>query len=89
MVGLDSIAFFSEQRFALSKVFQIHYTLYQLAGKGYNFLCQCVLKKFVVPLVALGISVLVVAEIAKTVVDLYEGVHSFSMKSGLNISGRC
>jgi hypothetical protein len=90
VVGLYSIAFFSEQRLALTEVFQIHYMLFQLAGKGYNFLCQCVLKKFVMPLVAVGgISVLVAAEIAKVVVDLYEGVPSFSMKSGLNILGRC
>lgn len=89
MVGLYSIAFFSEQRLALTEVFQIHCTLFRLAGKGYNFLCQCVLKKFVMPLVAVGISVLVVAEIAKVVVDIYEGVPWLWMKSVLNILGRC
>ncbi len=81
MVGLYSIAFFSEQRLALTEVFQIHCTLFPLAGKGYNFLCQYVLKKSVMSLVAVGISVLVV-------VDLYEEVLWLSLRSGLKILGR-
>jgi hypothetical protein len=87
------IAFFSEKRLALAEVFRIHCTLFQLAGKGYNFLCQCVPNKFVMPLGAVAISVLVVvAEIVRVVVDLYDGLsmnYLTKAESGLNMLGRC